>query len=156
MVVENNPRLGGAAPGSDVLHDLLMDLARLASLLHPDHAALGHAVPLSQAFALHLLDTDARPSQQALARHLRLDKSTVSRLVTEMEREGLLVRDRDPDNRRLARLRLTDRGRETHHGLATALHGRYRHVVAQLSEAERDALVTGLSGLLRVLRDELG
>ena len=156
MVVEHNPRVEPVARDRDQLHDLLMDLARLGSMLHPAEASDRRMVSLSEVFALHVLDIDTPLSQQDLAKQLRLEKSTVSRLVTDMERNGLLVRDRDPKNRRFTRLRLTDRGRQAHHGMATAMHQRYRDVVARLSDAERDALLTGLSGLVRVLHDELG
>lgn len=140
---------------SDRLHDLLMDLVRFASLLHPDQTTPEHSISLSQAFALHELDTDAPLSQRDLARRLRLEKSTVSRLVAEMEREGLLVRDRDPDNRRYHRLRLTDRGRAAHARMTAGFHGRYVRLVSGMTAAEREALLTGLPALIRVLRNEL-
>ena len=129
-------------PASDPLHDLLRDLVRFAGLLHPE-VAPGQAIPLSQVFALHELDTDTPLSQRELARRLGLEKSTVSRLVADMERDGLLTRDRDPDNRRYHRLRITDRGRAAHAGMAG------------VSPAERDALIVGLPALVRVLRHEL-
>ena len=42
-------------------------------------------MPLSHMFALHELDTGAPPPQRELARRLGLEKSTLSRLVTDME-----------------------------------------------------------------------
>jgi DNA-binding MarR family transcriptional regulator len=163
MVAENNsssdrpdrkaPRVN---PASNRLHDLLMDLVRFVSLLHPDQATLGHAIPLSQVFALHELDADAPLSQRELARRLRLEKSTVSRLVAEMEHEGLLVRERDPQNRRYYRLRLTDRGRAAHGRMAVGFHDRYVRLVSGMTATEREALLTGLPALVRVLREELG
>jgi DNA-binding MarR family transcriptional regulator len=140
---------------SHQLHDLLMDLVRLANLLHPEQAADRPAVPLSQVFALHELDTDTPLSQGELAARLRLDKSTVSRLVADMADAGLLVRDRDPDNRRYYRLRLTPRGRATHTRLAAGFHDRYQRLVAGMTATERHALLAGLPALIRVLRNEL-
>jgi DNA-binding MarR family transcriptional regulator len=142
-------------PASDRLHDLLRDLVRFAGLLHPDQVGPGQAVPLSQAFALHELDAGTPLSQQELAQRLGLEKSTVSRLVADMERDGLLTRDRDPDNRRYYRLRITDRGRAAHAGMASGFHHRYARLVSGISAAERDALIIGLPALVRVLRHEL-
>jgi DNA-binding MarR family transcriptional regulator len=51
-------------------------------------------------------------SQQDLAARLHLEKSTVSRMAAGLEQRGLVVRERDPGNRRLYRLRLTERGAE--------------------------------------------
>src|SRR5690242_10693859 len=89
------------------LHDLFLDLIRAAGLVEPDRSVPGHPLSMSQAFALHELDTDPPLSQRDLAERLRLEKSTVSRLAADLERDGLLARERDPDNRRLYRLRLT-------------------------------------------------
>ncbi|MGH3320235.1 MAG: MarR family winged helix-turn-helix transcriptional regulator [Streptosporangiaceae bacterium] len=142
-------------PASDRLHDLLMDLVRLASVLHPDQTTPRHSTPPTQAFALHELDTDAPLAQRDLARRLRLEKSTVSRLVAEMEHEGLLVRDRDPGNRRYYRLRLTDHGRAAHARMTAEFHGRYVRLLSGMTATEREALLTGLPALVRVLRNEL-
>src|SRR5438874_6645369 len=96
------------------IHELVMDLVRATGLLQPERAVPGHPLSMSQAFALHELDADTPLSQRELAERLHLEKSSVSRLAAELERKGLLVRERDPANRRLYRLRLTERGR-THH-----------------------------------------
>jgi DNA-binding MarR family transcriptional regulator len=134
------------------IHALLMDLVRVAGLLQPDQIVPGHQISMSQAFALHELDTDRRLSQQELADRLRLEKSSVSRMVAEMERKGLLVRERDPDNQRQYRLRLTARGRALHARMASTFHAQYESWVAEMTRTERDALLKGLPALVRVIR----
>jgi DNA-binding MarR family transcriptional regulator len=126
-----------------------MDLFRAVGLLQLE------SVSLSQAFALHELDTDAPLSQGDLARRLRLEKSSVSRMAAEMERKGLLVRERDPDNRRLYRLRLTDEGRALHAEIASMFHERYTLWFGAMSRTERDALLKGLPALVRVIQQHL-
>jgi DNA-binding MarR family transcriptional regulator len=111
------------------LHELLMDLVRAAGLLQPDQTVAGHPVSLSQAFVLHQLDTGTPLSQRDLAERLRLEKSSVSRLVSALEREGLLVRERDPDN-----------------------HRQYECWVEAMTPGERAALLEGLPALIRVIR----
>ena len=107
---------------------------------------------MTQVFALHELDTGAGLSQRDLAHRLGLEKSTVSRLVAEMETAGLLKRERDPDNRRYYRLRLTARGRAAHARMGNAFHHRYHRLVPMMTTSEQDALRTGLAALIRVLR----
>jgi DNA-binding MarR family transcriptional regulator len=136
------------------LHEMLMDLVRAAGLLQPDRAVPGQPVSMSQAFALHELDTDDPLSQRDLAERLCLEKSTVSRMAAEMERKGLLVRERDPANRRLYRLRLTDRGRALHGRMASVFHEQYVRWVSAMTRAERDALLAGLPALVRAIRGE--
>jgi DNA-binding MarR family transcriptional regulator len=137
------------------LHELLMDVIRSAGLLHPDQTVAGHPVSLSQAFALHELDTDTPLSQRDLAERLRLEKSSVSRLAAELERKGLLVRERDPDNQRQYRLRLTDQGRAIHVQMRTTFHKQYECWVAAMTHSERAALLEGLPALVRVIRQHV-
>ena len=96
---------------------------------------------MSQAFALHELDAGTPLSQRELAERLRLEKSSISRMAAEMERQGLLVRERDPDNRRQYRLRLTDRGRAMHARMASTFHGQHQDWVEAMTRAERGALL---------------
>jgi DNA-binding MarR family transcriptional regulator len=137
------------------LHELLMDVVRAAGLLQPDQTVAGHPVSLSQAFALHELDTDTPLSQRDLAERLRLEKSSVSRLAAELERKGLLVRERDPGNQRQYRLRLTDQGRAVHVQMRTTFHHQYECWVAAMTARERAALLEGLPALVRVIRQHV-
>ncbi len=134
------------------LHELLMELVRATGMLQPDQLVPGESVSMSQAFALHELDTDTPLSQRDLANRLHLEKSSVSRMAAEMERKGLLVRERDPDNRRFYRLRLTPEGRALHARMAGMFDQQYLRWVSALTRAERDGLSTGLSALIRVVR----
>ncbi|HEU4424953.1 MAG TPA: MarR family transcriptional regulator [Pilimelia sp.] len=137
------------------LHELLMDVVLAAGLLQPDQAVTGHPVSLSQAFALHELDTGTPLAQRDLAARLRLDKSSVSRMAAEMERNALLVRERDPGNHRQYRLRLTDHGRAIHARMATTFHEQYECWVAAMTPRERAALLEGLPALVRVIRQHI-
>jgi len=134
------------------LHGLFMELVRAGGLLQADQVVPGHPISVSQAFALHELDTGTPLSQRDLAERLHLEKSSVSRMAAEMERKGLLVRERDPANRRLYRLRLTDRGRALHAEMRGAFHGQYVRWVEEMTPAEREALVIGLTAFVRVMR----
>jgi DNA-binding MarR family transcriptional regulator len=141
---------------SEGLHALLMDLVRAAGLLQPDQTVPGYALSLSQAFALHELDTGTPLSQRVLAERLQLEKSSVSRMAADMERKGLLVRERDPEDRRQYRLRLTDRGQAMHARMASTFHAQYESWVAAMTGTERAALLHGLPALVRVIRQHAG
>lgn len=137
------------------LHGLLMQLVQASGLLQPE-LAHGHAVSLSELFAIHELDVDGPLAQRDLSERLRLDKSTVSRLVAGLVRKGYVERERDPANRRLDRLLVTDAGRRAHREIRAAFHDRHVQVLDEMTDDERAALVTGLTGLLRALRTEAG
>jgi DNA-binding MarR family transcriptional regulator len=133
-----------------LLHSLLMDLVRSTGLLQP-HLDPGTQPSLSEIFAVHELDVHGPITQQDLADRLQLEKSTVSRLVAGLEARQLLVRERDPDNRRSYRLRLTDAGREAHREVTSTFRAHFIGVLDRLSGDEREALELGLTALLRAL-----
>lgn len=135
------------------LHRLLLELVRSAGLLHVAGAGSAGQVSLSELLALHELDAGGALAQQELAAKLQLDKSTVSRLVAGLETRSLLIRQRDPNNRRIIRLSLTPAGRRLHLDLAQAMHARQRTVLAAMTAPERTALAAGLAGLLRALSE---
>jgi DNA-binding MarR family transcriptional regulator len=135
------------------LHRLLLELVRSIGLLHVVDAGPAGQVSLSELFALHELDRRDGLSQQDLTTVLGLEKSTVSRLVAGLEARGLVRRERDPGNRRFLRLALTDPGRELHAALGGLMHARQSDVLSGMTAAERRALSTGLTGLLRALRE---
>lgn len=73
----------------------------------------GHGLGLSEYRALHALarSPDSELRMQELATHLRLNQSSVSRMVERLERGGLTVRDLCPDDKRGVYTVLTDKGR---------------------------------------------
>jgi DNA-binding MarR family transcriptional regulator len=135
------------------IHELLMELVRASGLLVPEQGVHGHPVSLSQMFALHELDGGTPLSQRELAERLQLDKSSVSRMAAELARKGLLVRERDPQNHRQYRLRLTERGHAVHVQTAARYNARYEHWVTAMTPAERAALLKGLPALVRAIRE---
>ncbi len=82
--------------------------AELGKVLQADHG-LG----LSEYRALEVLarSPDSELRMQELAAHLRLNQSSVSRMVERLERGGLTVRDLCPDDKRGVYTVLTDKGR---------------------------------------------
>jgi len=61
---------------------------------------------------LLLLDAQGPTSQHLIGQQLRLERSTLSLAVDEVEAGDLVTRRRDPANRRHNQLELTDRGRD--------------------------------------------
>ncbi|MDI6835092.1 MAG: MarR family transcriptional regulator [Rhizobiaceae bacterium] len=72
-----------------------------------------HGLGLSEYRALQILSRSpgSELRMQALAAHLRLNQSSVSRMVERLERAGLAVRDLCPDDKRGVYTVLTDKGR---------------------------------------------
>jgi DNA-binding MarR family transcriptional regulator len=139
-------------PHADEQHRLvwlLLEAMRALGLHRPDPALPGTPVSVSEGLALAELAHQAPPSQQQLADRLQLEKSSVSRLVANLEARGLVSRQRDPANRRWSQVTLTDRGRATATQLIARFHQRHQRLFAALHPAERQALATGLAALVR-------
>jgi len=106
---------------------------------------------MSEVFALGELSEVGALSQQDLACHLGLEKSTVSRLAAGMEARGWLSREREPTNRNYYQLRLTPEGQDVARRVGKDLSDHHARLVDRLTSREREALTTGLRGLIRAM-----
>ena len=138
----------------DELRRLLQHLVRAGGLLEPNPAPHEHGgvhVSMSEVFALGELSEAGSLSQQDLAWRLGLEKSTVSRLAAGMETRGWLSRQREPTNRNYYQLRLTAEGQDVARRVGQDLSDHHAHLLDLLTPRERQALTTGLTGLIRAM-----
>jgi MarR family transcriptional regulator, transcriptional regulator for hemolysin len=94
------------------------------------------------------------PAQLQLARALRIEGPTLTRHLDGLEKEGLVVRRRDPNDRRAVRVELTDAGRAKHAELLQAVIGFNRRLTSGLGDAEIGELRTLLGKLEANVRGE--
>ncbi|MFN7043153.1 MAG: MarR family winged helix-turn-helix transcriptional regulator [Acidovorax temperans] len=89
---------------------------------------------------LAYLERTPDASLKTLAADSRVDTVVASRLVSTMVERGLLMKQRDPSNKRMISLRLTDLGQQVH-GKALSLGTKYnRRLASCLSDDEARAL----------------
>lgn len=86
------------------------------------------------------------PSVRDIERRVSLEKSKVSRAAAKLEAKGLIVKDIDPDDRRLVKLRPTQEGR--------ALIGKLIPI-ARTFQNELSAALNGQEGSLQEALDVL-
>lgn len=91
-------------------------------------------------------------SQRGLAKQLRIEGATLTRHLDRMEREGLIVRTRDDDDRRQIRVDMTTEGRTLHRRLRTKARAVGSRATAGISEGDEATL----RKVLAMLRDNLG
>jgi DNA-binding MarR family transcriptional regulator len=137
----------------DAISRLIRRLVRWGGWLEPHHHHGIHA-SLSEILALADLSTARGLTQAELGERLALEKSTVSRLVTGLERQALLTRERDPANRRFVRLQLTEAGQQAAERIGAHFRDQHERLLRLLTPAEAEALGYGLTALARVI-DEL-
>ena len=132
---------------------LLMDVFREMGAHRPEQVFPGWSLSLSEIYALDILAERAPLSQQELGAALSLEKSSVSRLVQQLEQEGWIARERDARDGRLRMLRLTEEGAETTERLRQLLSAAHAALFERLTPHEQAALLEGLTALRRALQD---
>ncbi len=94
---------------------------------------------------------DAPPSARELGKALRMDTGYLSRIVSGLEGEGLVMRTPSSDNAKRLALTLTDRGRALFNGLNAASAEEVAALLAPLSKSERGQLVGAMHRIRRLL-----
>lgn len=79
-------------------------------------------------------------SQAAIGRRLALDRSDLHAVVGELEQQGLVERERDPEDGRRNEVRLTPKGRSALKRLDAKVQSAQNDLLAPLSPAERREL----------------
>ena len=82
--------------------------------------------------------------QKELASRLRLEKSTVSRLVGMLEGRGWVERSRSQRDGRAVELRLSGAGRRTAEGIAEARRAKFARVLKAIPQAERESVLESM------------
>jgi DNA-binding MarR family transcriptional regulator len=109
----------------------------------------GQPISLTEAHALsELCDSDTITNAE-LADRLQLDKSTVSRLVSALERRGWVERTPNPAEWRSKFVQLTDDGRAACDRLRHARRRTFEGVLAQLPGEQHDQVVVAIEHLTR-------
>jgi DNA-binding MarR family transcriptional regulator len=136
---------GADAPGSTV--DALAQVSFLVQGLLARVAA-EHDLSLVQVRLLGIL-RDRRPGMLELARHLGLDKSSMTGLVSRAEKRGLVERLPSPEDGRAVLVALTPPGRQLTDRCTAEMDQRVAALTAALTGAEEAGLRALAAKLLR-------
>lgn len=131
----------------------MIALVRALGLHRPDRTPCGQPVAVAEAHALLELSREPGLSQNGLAARLGLEKSTVSRIVTLLERRGWVERTRDKSDTRIVHVHLTRDGRDAAASLAASRRTKFAKVFAAIPSSERNDVVSALGVLIEVIRD---
>ncbi len=124
-------------------------LVRAFGLHRPEETPCGQPIAVAEAHALMDL-ADAGPLIQGeLASRLRLEKSTVSRLVRQMEGRGWLERGAAAHDGRAVSLWLTPAGESAAARLAAARERKFAGILEALSAEQRPTVVTAVAALAK-------
>jgi MarR family transcriptional regulator, transcriptional regulator for hemolysin len=104
-------------------------------------AALARAgASLATWVVLYGIERGGWDNQRNLAKDLRIEGATLTRHLDRMERDGLIVRTRDPDDRRQIRVDLTTEGGAVYRRLKTVAQRTGKRATEGLSERDQEDL----------------
>lgn len=131
-----------AGPPKELLSSTTFLLKRLGfSAKDHSHGAFeGTGLSPFHYAVLALLEEDPRETQAAIADALGYDRSHVVRLLDELEERDLVVRKRDPEDRRRHVVKMTPEGRKMLAKLRAIVARLEDHFLAPLDRDERAAL----------------
>jgi DNA-binding MarR family transcriptional regulator len=138
-------------------HDLQVAVGRFVrafGLHHPAETPCGRPIPVSEAHALSEMARDGALRQHDLAHRLRLEKSTTSRLVTQLINRGWVERIPAPNDGRGVVVRLTPAGMNAAAQLAEARAARFSAVLDRVPPAERAGVLRALAILTEAIDDK--
>lgn len=113
----------------------------------------GLGITMPKCHALLALEEMGQCSLGELAAFLGLDKSTLSRTVDTLVRDGMLSRSPAPGDRRVTLLRLTAQGQDTCRAINERNDALFRAVLERLGD-ERETVVMGFGRLVSAMAAE--
>jgi DNA-binding MarR family transcriptional regulator len=130
----------------------IVAFVRAFGLHRPDETPCGAPVPVSEAHALAALAEHGPLPQRELGDQLGLTKSTISRLVDQLERRGWAQRHAGDDDARQRLVDLTPEGRKVADDIAARRAERMARVLEHIPENDRPAVLAALDALVEATR----
>lgn len=115
-----------------------------------DEHATEQGLGVGQNLVLKMLAAVGPCSQQALSDELRIDRSVMVSIADDLERSGLVRRERNPNDRRAYAVSITEAGYETLATVETTTPEFLDRTFANLTLTERKQLTALLGKLLEV------
>jgi DNA-binding MarR family transcriptional regulator len=141
-------------PQREVFQEALMSIVRGLGLHRPDATPCGFPVSLAEACAMVALQRAEPMPQRDLAQGLNLDKSTVSRLVADLEERGWIVREKAEHDARVTLLRRTATGADKSQAISAARNERLGGLLDHIPLAQRAQVVEAIQVLAEVVQNE--
>jgi DNA-binding MarR family transcriptional regulator len=149
----DNADAGAAAERlPDELQHRMVEFVRAFGLHRPDETPCGAPVPVSEAHALSALAERGALVQSQLGSYLGLTKSTVSRLVDQLERRGWVARRTGDGDARQRLVSLTGEGEKVAADIARRRSERMARLLDHVPPSERAGLLAALDALVEAAR----
>ena len=109
----------------------------------------GGALSLVHLNVMMILGADGALPMNQLADALDVSQASTTGIVDRMEQRGLVTRERDPEDRRVTRIQLTDRGRSAIERLGAERRDKLAKLLDDLTDEELEAFLIGSRAMRR-------
>ncbi|ADL07232.1 MarR family winged helix-turn-helix transcriptional regulator [Thermosediminibacter oceani] len=137
--------------GSHYLRELIRMLVRNLGVLEKSEASCC-GTTLSQCHTIVEIGRAGEISLNELAELLNLDNSTISRSVNNLVKQGLVVRETDPEDRRYVRIRLTKEGYGVYEAVESSMEAYFERIFTTIPEEKREQVLESLQILIDAVR----
>ena len=87
-----------------------------------------------------------------LGRNARVKSSTMTDMIDRLEKDGIAERVRDDGDRRVVKVRLTDKGKKIKRQFSVKMRQGIEDAFAHLSDSEKKILIDHLKGAYQILK----
>lgn len=134
------------------LQEQIIAFIRAFGLHKGEETPCGKSLSVAEAYVLMELERDEQLAQNVLVERLNLAKSTVSRLVQQMQKRGWIERERSPEDGRIWLWQLTPAGRTLAAEVGQARQEKFAGILAQIPEDVRQTVSDSLDILVEAIR----
>lgn len=128
--------------------ELIQKMVRTLHLF--ERAALTrHGFTYSQSYVMVNVYRSKNMTMNQLSEKMNLDTSTITRIVATLQRDQYLYRERNPEDRRVIFIRLTEKGEQAAKELLFELREFYQKLLSNLPSGEEKNVQLSAMHLLR-------
>jgi len=135
------------------LEHTLAAFVRAFGLHQTEQTPCGITISVSEAHTLIELARTKGLSQSELTSFLKLEKSTVSRLIQNLDKKGWLTRKPHPNDGRAHLLILTSEGEKKAAQVAKARRAKFESLTQSLTKTKQEAVLSALATLTEALNE---
>ncbi len=135
---------------------ILRSLRRITRAIDLYSRKLANSFKLTgpQLVCLLQLSKDSQTTPSELAKSVALSQATVTGILDRLEVRGLILRDRNPKDKRRVIVKLSDSGAEMVKSAPTPLHEKFARRLAELPEDEQDRINNVLQEVVEMMEAE--
>ncbi len=134
------------------MHSLRKLFAKLFNQISKSGRTLaGVSISMSQLKALLAFHDDRDYSMGELSKNALVKMPSMTEMVDRLEGSGILERMRDPDDRRVVKVRMTEKGRSQHKELIDKRRDEMCRLFAQLPDKDQKDLAHSLKKVSSIL-----